>query len=166
MKYTIIPFVMACYLACSLYACKNDTPVKMKTEAEIYSEMEKSIDSFINQAAAAVSINRIKKVAKRIDQIGVSEELVLDTLPDNSTIAYKKVNGKLEFYLKDAISITQLYAANVKESLSGAVVALELFENVRRTKCEHVRKVCNDPDLTFTHVQKLMCELEINFWCN
>jgi hypothetical protein len=166
MKYTTVTFVIACLLACSLYACKNDKPVKIKTEAEIYSEMEKSIDSFINQAASAASISRIKKVAKRIEQIGVTEELVLDTLPDNSKITYKKVSGKLEFYLKDAISTTQLYSANVKESLSGAVVALELFENVRRRNCEHVRKVCNDPDLTFTHVQKLMCKLEINFWCN
>jgi hypothetical protein len=149
-----------------IIGCKNDKPVKLKTEAEIYSEMKKSLDSFINQAASAVSIHRIKKVAKRIDQIGVSEELVLDTLPDNSKITYKKVNGKLEFYLKDEVTAIQLYSVHVKESLSGTVVALELFENVRRRHCEHVRKVCNDPELTFTEVQKLMCELEIKLWCN
>lgn len=166
MKYTIVTFVLACFLTCSMYSCKNDKPVEMKTEKEIYSEIEKRIDSFINLSVSVSSVNRIKKLAKRIEQIGVSDELVLDTLPDDSKIAFKRIDGRLEFYLNDAISAVRLYSVNVKESISGAVVALEIHENLRRRNCEHWRTVCADPTKNPTEAYKQECELMIKLWCN
>jgi hypothetical protein len=165
MKYTIVTFVLACFLAFSMYSCKSDEPVKTITKNEIYSEIEKRLDSFMDRSVAVTSIDRIKMLAKRIDQIGASNELVLDTLPDDSKIGFKRIGGKLEFYLKDETSISQLYSVHAKESLSGAVVALELYENTRRRNCEHWRKICNDPDLNPREIDKLMCKLYIKYWC-
>jgi hypothetical protein len=166
MKYTIVTIVLACFLACSMFSCKNEKPVKMKTETEIYSEILKRMDSFINQSVAVSSVNRIKKLAKRIEQIGVSDELILDTLPDDSKIAFKRVNGRLEFYLNDAISTAQLYSVNVKESISGAVVALEIHERLRQRNCEHYRTVCADPTKNPRETDKDECALMIEYWCN
>ena len=162
MKYTIAIFVMACFI-CS---CKNDKSSKTKTEEEIYSGIEKKIDSFVNESIPAFSINRMKKVAKRIEQTSSSEEFVLDTLPDNSNIAFKKINGNLEFYLKDGVSITQLYSVHLKESLRPDAVAIELFDSMKRRKCEHWIKICNNPEFPLSHEDKLLCKLYISFYCN
>lgn len=166
MKYTIVTLILACFLACFLYSCKNEKPVEMKTQEEIYAAIAKRIDSFIDQSVSVSSIERIKKLAKRIDQIGVSDGLVLDTLPDDRKIAFKRVDGKLEFYVNDAISTAQLYSVNVKESISGAVVALGIHESLRRRECEHWRTVCADPTKNPRETDKQECELMLKYWCN
>ena len=135
-------------------------------EDKIYSGIEKRLDSFVNRSEILTfSFNRIKKVAGRIEETGTIEELVIDTLPDNSTIAFKKINGNIEFYHKDGVSIKQLYSVQLRESLRAEAVAIELFDRVKREKCEHWTKICNNPEFPLSHEDKLMCKLYINFYC-
>jgi len=160
MKYTLATYIMVCLI----FSCRDNDEYRIKTDDEISSKMKKGIDSFVNDLAA-FSITRIKKVAKRIDQIGPTEELALDTLPDESILAYNKINGNLEFYLKTGQSIIQLHSEQLKESIRADAIAIELFDAMKRRKCEHWTKICKNTEFPLSHEDKLLCELNINFYC-
>lgn len=165
MKYAIAIFVIPFFFVFAFCSCKNEQSYKVKIEDEIYSRLEKKTDSFINQSSAVFSISRIKKLAKRIEQPALNEELVLDTLPDNSTLLFKKINDSSIFYLKDAISMKQLYTANKKELANVYEVIFIVFDKMKQMKCEHWKEICNNPEFPLSHEDKFLCELNIGFYC-
>ena len=127
--------------------------------------MKQKIDSFSNESLAAFSITRIKKVAKKIEQIGTIEESVLDTLPDKSVLGYKKIDGNTEFYLADGTSIITLHSEHIKSSLRADATAIELFETMKRRKCAEWIQYCKNPDFPLSPEDKLLCDININFYC-
>jgi hypothetical protein len=158
MKYTITAFIVAC----AIFSCKEN---RMHNVESGNSRMQEKIDSFVNGPIAAFSITRLKKLVKRIEQIDTSEQLALDTLPDNRVIAYKKINGNREFYINDGNSIIRLYSEQVKESIRAEAVAIELFETERKRECARWTKNCNDPEFPLSPEDKLVCTLNINLYC-
>ncbi len=166
MKRSIVPIVMTCILSCSILSCNFDNLFKLKMEDAIYNRVEAKIDSFANDYVSTFSLSRVKKVEERINQIGLRDEVVLDTLPDNTLLVFNKINGLSKLYLKDNVSVIEVYSTNRNISDNSRSAIFESYEGMKRKLCEHWRKVCSDPELTFTHEQKLECKLYLTFYCN
>jgi hypothetical protein len=165
MKYTISISIIIYFLFC-LGACKNDNASKQTIETDLYTRIEKKIDSFSTNTIPAFSIDRIKKVAIRIEQTPSDIEQVLDTLPDNSTIGLKQINGNWVYYHKVKSAITELYSIKEHEAKTAAIVAFLLFEKMKRENCEHWREICNHPEFPLSPEDKLLCKINIAFYCN
>jgi hypothetical protein len=161
MKHTVVVLLIG-YM---LFSCRDGNTSRLKTEKEVYSKLKKRIDSFANEALPAFSITRIKKVAKRIEQIDTLEALILDTLADKRILAYKKIDGRSDFYLTDGTSIIQLHSQQVRPSLRADATAIELFETMKRRKCAEWIQYCNSPDFPLSPEDKLLCDLNISFYC-